>query len=219
MAKKKKSNEEPDDLLESIIIGEPFSYWCEDETSSNVDKKPLSREELVARLKAIAADESPRIERMGAMCYDMSLGEEEHTECDICGCDITYLDSFNSLGTIYDSVWKIRSLGYDAKVENVCHECGEKLRKEIYPNSKSYGEEGFDRDKDIWIGALNHVFYFRLSPDEEYHRAIANDKYNYKALLALLQNKPLYTDYFDKGHYIADEIETLEFMTGIKFNE
>ena len=94
----------------------------------------------------------------------------------------------------------------------------EKVKKEVYPEMKSPDDDGFDWDKDIWLSDINHIFYFKTTSDTEYHRAIANYWSPYKALLTLFQNKPMYYDGYDASHYIADEIETLEFMTGIKFD-
>ena len=181
-------------------------------------KKPLSKEELIARLKAIAADDTPREVSMGAMCYSQMSPPTKHTKCNGCGCKITYHD-WNTHDTIVDLVEKIKSLGYDVKVEVICQNCGEKLKKEIYPDCKSCDDEEFDWDNKVWISDINHAFYFRHTTDTEYHRAIANSVNNYKSLLILLQNKPMYRDRFDRSHYIADEISTLEFMTGINFNE
>ena len=83
---------------------------------------------------------------------------------------------------------------------------------------ESDGEECFDKHEKIRIGDLNHIFYFRLPDDIEYHRTIANREGQYAALLTLLQNEQKYGDYFGNSHYIADDIDTLEFMTGIKFD-
>ena len=181
-------------------------------------KNPLSKDELIARLKAIASDDSPRVENFGAMCYSQMSPPEKHEKCDMCGSDICYHD-WSTHDTILDLVEGIAKLGYDVKIETVCHSCAEKIKKEIYPNMKSEDEEGFDWEKDIWLNSINHVFYFRTSSDSEYHRAIANYKYSYKALLALLLNIPMYNDSYNASHYIADEIDILEFMTGIKFND
>lgn len=180
-------------------------------------KKPLSKDELIARLKAIASDDSPRIENFGAMCYSQMCPPEKHIGCDICGSDICYFD-WSTHDTILDLVAEIANLGYDVKIETVCKTCAEKIKKEVYPNMKSEDDEEFDWEKDIWLDSINHVFYFRTSSDAEYHRAIANYKDSYRALLALLQNNPMYSDSRDGSHYIADEIDVLEFMTGIQFN-
>ena len=164
--------------------------------------KSLSKEELLARLKAIASDNSPRIENFGAMCYSQMSPPEKHFKCDVCGTDTSYSDWNN----------------HDVKVETVCESCAEKVKKEVYPDMKSPNDDGFDWDKDIWLSDINHIFYFKTTSDTEYHRAIANYWSPYKALLTLFQNKPMYYDSYDASHYIADEIETLEFMTGIKFD-
>lgn len=175
-------------------------------------KKPLSREELVERLRAIAADDTPREVSYGAMCYSPMSPVELHTPCEACGCDIKYM------GYEYDAIMPIvaemQSLGYDVKVSIVCESCAEKLTKELRSNA----DQGCDCDVYPWIGDINHVFYFRLSPDVEYHRAITNSYCQYKALLALLKNMPMYGGNYDESHYLADEIETLEYMTGIKFD-
>lgn len=180
-------------------------------------KKKLSKEELLARLKAIASDDSPRVEKFGAMCYSQMSPPEKHLKCDVCGADTSYCD-WNNHETILELVNDMAKLGYDVKVETVCESCAEKVKKEVYPDMKSPGDDNFDWDKDIWLSDINHIFYFKTTSDIEYHRAIANYKNPYKALLTLFQNKPMYYDSYDASHYIADEIETLEFMTGIKFD-
>ena len=53
-------------------------------------KKSLSKEELLARLKAIASDDSPRIENFGAMCYSQMSPPEKHFKCDVCRNDTSY---------------------------------------------------------------------------------------------------------------------------------
>lgn len=191
------------------------------ERSSKKEEKTLTKEELIARLKAIASDETPREEIFGAMCYcPSSHSEERHIHCDICDRDMLYEVGFGGdhHENILYQVKRIVDLGYDAKVETICKSCADKLKKKLYPDMKSYGDEGFDWEKDIVLTDVNHVFYFRLSADEEYHQTIAEDLYKYEALISLLENKPMYYDYFDNNHYIADEIDTFEFMTGIKFD-
>lgn len=180
-------------------------------------KKPLLKEELVARLKAIAADETPREREIGAMCYSIMSPPEKHINCDMCGEDICYSD-WNTHDTITEIVEKMAALGYDVKVETACHSCAEKVKKELYPDMKSEDDEDFDWEKDIWLSDINHIFFFKALGETEYHRAIANYKDSYRSLLALLQNKPMYYDSHDGNHYIDEEKDTLEFMTGIKFD-
>lgn len=181
--------------------------------------KPLSKEELIERLKAIAADETPRVDNPGAMCYSPIAPQTKHAKCSACGCDIQYYD-YNDIEDkpIKKLVKEIAHLGYDAKVSTICKTCAEKLKKELYPNMKSEDEDGFNWKTDFRIDEINFVFYFRTSKETEYHRTIANSAYKYMALLTLLENERMYSGYYDESHYIADEIDTLEYMTGIKFN-
>jgi len=182
--------------------------------------KPLSKEELIKRLKAIAADNTPRIENPGAMCYSPMVPSQEHFSCEICGGDcVSVVFSRDSHTLILDYVKEMSDLGYDVKVETVCRNCAEKIKKELYPNMKSEDDRDFDWKTDIQLNSINHIFYFRTSPDTEYHRAIANDNNQYKALVTLMLDMPMYGGDYDESHYVADEIDTLEFMTGIKFND
>ena len=181
-----------------------------------MEKKAKTKEELIERLKAIAADGTPRVRHEGAMCYSMAAPPEKHQKCDSCGIDICYYD-WNRHDNIVELVQEMAKLGYDVKVEHVCMSCGKKLKKEIYPNMKLEDDEGFDWDKDIRISELNHVFYFRISSEEKYHRAIANSVEQYKSVLCLFQNKAEYQGGFGRNHFIDEELDTLEFMTGIHF--
>ena len=179
-------------------------------------KKKTSKDELVEKLKDLDGCFTKLPDDMNAMCYyRVFTPKEERTgKCSSCGSDIILLgDDYLSINEI---VLQIKSLGYDVKVDMICHVCSEKLKKELYPDSKPQGEECFYWNKDILIGSVNFVFYFRLNPDAEYHRAIANDINKYEALYALLQKKPIHGDSCDASQYTTDEIATLEFMTGIK---
>ena len=89
---------------------------------------------------------------------------------------------------------------------------------ENLPGSAKESNIDFDWEKDIWLSDINHIFFFKALGETEYHRAIANYKDSYRSLLALLQNKPMYYDSHDGNHYIDEEKDTLEFMTGIKFD-
>lgn len=184
---------------------------------NEINKKPLSKEELIARLKAIASDETPRVYDRGAMCYCPAPPPLKLFICDACG-HIALLREWNYTKEIKKVIKEMTELGYDAKVEAVCKSCAERIKNELYPNSKSNGEEGFDYEEGFWIGEINHIFYFRLSEDTEYHRALENSIEHYDALLALMENRRIHSDGFGGNLYIADEIDTLEYMTGIKFN-
>lgn len=183
-------------------------------------KNTLSKEELIARLKIIAADETPRVENMGAMCYSEMAPPLKSTTCDACKGEIEYYD-WNTHDEIVKLVKQIKALGYDAKLEILCEECADKLKEILYPDSLSEDEDEEDNDESIRVYTyeINHVFYFKLAEDSVYHRAIANDENLYRSLLTLLENKPMYSDSYDENHYIVDEINTLSFMTGINFNE
>jgi len=182
----------------------------------NKNKKPLSREELVARLKAMAADETPKVKHRGAMCYCIADPPEEHFKCDMCGQDTIYHSWQHE--KVVKTVNEMKELGYDVKLETVCKSCAAKLKEELYPDLKKPGEDGYDEFKDIHIFEINHVFYFRTSTEEEYHRAIAYHNYYYDELLCFMQNKREYFDGHMGNHYLDDEKENLEFMTGIKFD-
>ena len=181
-----------------------------------MEKKAKTKEELIERLKAIAADDTPRVRHEGAMCYSMAGPPEKHQKCDSCGKDFCYHD-WNHHESISKLVDEMAKLGYDVKVEKLCVSCADELKKELYPNMKSEKDEEFDWDKDIWLSAINHVFYFRISPEEEYHRAIANSVEQYKSVLCLFQNKAEYQGGFGRNYFIDEELDTLEFMTGIHF--
>lgn len=84
----------------------------------NKPKKPLSKEKLIARLKAIASDETPRELHHGAMCYSPCIPPMEQYVCDICNCDIEYRAGKNEV--ILHTVYEMRYYGYDVKVESVC---------------------------------------------------------------------------------------------------
>ncbi len=58
-----------------------------------MEKKVLSKEELIDRLKELSVDESERPEMMNvAMCYSIAPPSVKHTTCDKCGADIEYWD-------------------------------------------------------------------------------------------------------------------------------
>lgn len=188
-------------------------------------KKPLSREELVERLKAIAADETIRVENHGAMCYCPAEPFEKHVPCDLCGSDISYDIIMGDVHeTILELVDEMADWGYDVKVKTVCKPCAEKIKEELYPVRMPKVDNEFTRRlilmrrDPVYLGEVNHVFYFRTSSDEDYHRAISNDHYQYKALLALMQNQQMYSGDYDESHYLADEINDIEFLTGIRYN-
>ena len=94
-----------------------------------MEKKAKTKEELIERLKAIAADDTPRVRHEGAMCYSMAAPPEKHQKCDSCSKDICYhdCDRHESISKLVEEMVK---LGYDVKVEKLCESCTEKLKKE-----------------------------------------------------------------------------------------
>lgn len=193
--------------------------WIKDRETykkMNIDKTPLSKEELVARLKSMAADETPRVRHLGAMCYCIVDPPKKRFKCDMCGKSVIYQSWQHD--KVVTSVNEMKELGYDVKLDTVCKSCAEKLKEELYPNLKKPGEEGYDEFNDIYIFEINHIFYFRTSEDENYHRAIAYHNYDYEELLCLMRNQREYFDRQMRNHYLDEEKENLEFMTGIKFD-
>ena len=188
--------------------------------------KPLSKEKLIERLRIIAADETPRKEFFGAMCYSQMAPPQKTSKCDNCGSTITYHD-WDTVESICSIVSEMTGLGYDVKVEKICRDCAKALMAELYPEEPGEfkwdeivcdGNQARPQRISVWVRDINMLFYFRSSPEEEYHRAIANRETYYSALLTLMQNERVYLDGFGNGHYIEDEKAILEFMTGIRFD-
>ena len=180
---------------------------------------PLSKEELVARLRAIAADETPREEHFGAMCYSQMAPPRKKATCDLCKKEFTY-SGWDEGKRIKSVVREMKKLGYDVKVETVCRSCAEALKTELHPKEPDYWTAYNEGKKyHVSVREINFLFSFRTSPDVEYHRAIANNEDYYASLLSLLKNSPMYFDSYDRNYYIADEKDVLQFMTGIDFNE
>ncbi len=177
-------------------------------------RRNLSKEELTERLKAIAKEEPPAQRIMGAMCYSTIPAPDVKIICDRCGK--TFMNRSWDRDSIADIVKKIARLGYDAKLELLCSECCEKVANELYGNQDKYDE--FDDNNSIFIprGNGTYLFYFRTNENESYHRALANNISYYKAVLAFLDGKSSYRDSFDAYNYLVEEINVLEFMTGLK---
>ncbi len=181
-----------------------------------MEKKALTKEELIARLKEIAADSIKRDKMfMGAMCYSPAMPPIQYANCEMCGADITYCDWHSEGASIVNTVKDIAALGYDAKVEICCEECALRLTKELNLRDKSI----LGSDGDYLLYPINYLFSFKPKDGEQYHLCIANDEDQYNSLYSLLTKKATYKDYRDAEHYIADEKDTLEYMTGINFDE
>lgn len=185
-----------------------------------IPKKGLSKDELIARLKEISADNSKRNEiDMGAMCYSPAALPIEHAECEICGADIAYENWHGEHDEIYKTIRKIVALGYDAKVKICCMKCAEQLAEEFYPEYEILSDDNHDYYNSPNLGKINYLFSFKPKDEDKYHSCIANDEVQYKSLLALLENRTTYTDYYDSLRFVADEKDLLEYMTGINFDE
>ena len=181
--------------------------------------KPHTNEELIQRLKEIAAEEVPLEKRSGwnAMCYRMAIHPDMTGICDMCNKTFTYFAMGNE-NAIPETVNEIVELGYDAKVQVLCEECAQNIKDELYPNT---GDELVLDDKNkIYLSCSdrNFLFYFRAKSEEPYHRALIGARYDYKLVLAFLEGKSSYR-YHGKEYLLKDYIKTIEFMTGLKIDE
>ena len=169
-------------------------------------KESLSKEELIAQLKALSESETPKSIHMGAMCYSPAPPQVQKVKCESCGKIIEEYDWMRSRTCIKKEVEEIKKLGYDAKVENICATCATKLGIK-------------DEDGNALLeGRLYNVFYFKTKDDKYYHVSESSDEDEYKAVLAFLKNKPTYTDYYDATHLIKDELDVIKKMTGISID-
>ncbi len=138
-------------------------------------KKPLSKEELIARLKAIAADTTPKKQIFGAMCYSQMSPPEKRDTCQMCGTEFVYRD-WHTKENITKMVNKMISLGYDVKIKILCSECGDKMVRQLYPDCRYCNpQKKYDRDcffNTIWPDDINFLFFFRTKSDEPYHQAL-----------------------------------------------
>lgn len=172
------------------------------------NKKALTKKELIERLKTIAADETPREYSMGAMCYSMGYPSPEPVKCDICGKEIKPEYDHDD---IKGYVEKFKQRGYDAKIQCLCFECADKTLAEIKPKLKP-------KKRKEWLieDTANYLFSFRISKEDDYYRVFENYSCMYRVLLAFLDGETSYLNDFDCRHYLADELEDLLQMTGIK---
>ena len=167
-----------------------------------MENKSLSKEELIAQLKALSEAEAPESIHMGAMCYSPAPPPLRKVKCELCGQLIEEFDWMSSRNGIKKQVEKIKALGYDAKVEHICADCINKLGIT-------------DEDGDAFTEGLYYVFYFKTKEQQEYNIVQCSDEDAYKAVLAFLKNEPSYTDYYDATHLIKDELDIIKRMTGI----
>lgn len=123
-------------------------------------KKSLSKEELIAQLKALSEDETPESVHMGAMCY--SPAPPPHIEkCEKCGQTIEYYGWHQDPCEVKAKIKKENSLGDDVNIEYVCAKCASQLGVE----------------KPLPVGSLYYVYkchdqIFCYSPESN------NDSYD-----------------------------------------
>ena len=159
-------------------------YEQEEKSVSNVE-----REELIQRLKLMAEEEVvPPDTNLMRTCY-YSISETHKFTCPRCGRIALDHNIRGNLHAITSMIEKMKQLGYDVKIEQVCSIC-----------SGSSGEHPLDVDT---------LFYFRFKGMETYHVAVANHSRAYKVVLDFLCSKNPYYD----SEYYKDIIED---MLGIK---
>lgn len=164
-----------------------------------------TKQELIEQLKKLAEDTTERpLLKCIAMCYSpMRLPAPKKVKCEWCGKEIEEFGLFLLEPKRAQNIVKtISRLGYDVKLEKVCVECA------INHNITS-DEEGLCSNRLHW------VFSFKTKEEEIYHTAISNTESDYDAVIAFLNNKPLYSDNYDTEHLIREELDLIERMTGI----
>ncbi len=188
-------------------------------------KKPLTKEELIARLKANSAN-TERVEKkeeFGAMCYCPAPRYryiERHVNCEICGADIEYSvpewDKDSEAKYIRKVVKQISQLGYEASVQLCCEKCARQFIDTYQANEKPKCVAEFDLLSVTHCNKINFLFSFKTKDSDTYHKCIANDSSQYDLLYMFLCNGAVYDDVL--ALHIPDA-NILRYMTGIKFDE
>ena len=167
-----------------------------------MEKKPLSKEELIKQLKAISETEVPVIFHEGAMCYSIVFPPRRVMKCESCGKQIELFGYDTENSRITKIVNEISELGYDVKTNRVCSECAEKIgitKEDRRPlNDRAY-----------------HVFYFKAKGQDQYHVSESSYQEDYKAVLAFLKNELSYRDSHDWEYFVKDKLDVIKIMTGI----
>ncbi len=189
-------------------------------------KKPLTKEELIARLKANSAN-TERVEKkeeFGAMCYSPLPRYryiERHVNCEICGADIEYSvpewDKDSEAKYIRKVVKQISQLGYEASVQLCCEKCARQFIDTYQANEKPKCVAEFDLLSVTHCNKINFLFSFKTKDSDTYHKCIANDSSQYDLLYMFLCNGAVYDDVL--ALHIPDAKDILRYMTGIKFDE
>ena len=190
-----------------------------------MEKKPLSKEELIAQLKELSEREIPQDFESrvpAAMCYypgplKSPALERLRGKCDSCGRRIVESGYFlMDPEEIKDAVEQIKAIGYDAKVEFLCPDCAAKVGiKGIKSEDSNQTLVSSFVKKLTPCDRVLCVFYFKAKGQEEYHIAVSNEISDYKAVLAFLKDEPTYTGNFDRINQIKDNLDIIKRLTGI----
>ena len=158
----------------------------------------LTREELNERLSALAEipDETPTVP--GATCYIGTIGEPEYTPlpCNTCSENAQMTEwQINSLEDIQATVNEIIKEGFDVKLDVIiaCKKCAAE------DNAR-----------------YQTIFGIRFIDDADYHMVETINVFNYKILLAFLQEKTAYTDSYNDSYQLCYYLNVIEEMTGLK---
>ena len=199
-----------------------------------MEKNPLSKEELVKQLRAIAKKKV--IIRDNGMKALVNFRADIITEsCDYCGNEYRVSDFAGTHTRKIEIVENIKSLGYDADLEFVCTNCAIKrglidLMNEIYSDycNSEYGNSEYGKLHKIssideflskYYGGLYPLIKFKARGQDEWHLAIAADD-DYKAVIAFLKNEPTYETYDFSEHKfcliaLKNKLDIIKRMTGI----
>lgn len=168
-----------------------------------MSKKSLSKEELVEQLKVLAQADVEESLHMGAMCYSPAPPEIRKVKCESCGKEIEEWGWDGKFEYLKSKVAKIADMGYDAKVKRVCSDCANKL-----------GLRDEDGDKLAGDG-VHTVFYFKTKEQPDYTISVDNYSDDYNAVIAFLENNPIYSDSYDATHAVKESLDVIKRMTGI----
>lgn len=193
-----------------------------------MEKKPLSKEELIEQLRAIANKEVI-IPDYGMKALVNFRDDIIARSCDYCGNEHKIWNFAGNYTHIIEIVESIKSLGYDADLEFVCTNCAIKLglvdKFSIYSDycNSSYGKLHKVSSIDEYLSKYNTLrllFKFKARGQEKWYLAISNDDDDYKAVIAFLKNEPTYETYsFSKHEFcliaVKDKLDIIKRMTGI----
>lgn len=144
---------------------------------------------------------------MRVLCYCRGLEivrppEDIIMECEQCG----NMYPGNWHPHIKEIAKRFKNLGYDADIQTVCTECAIKLGliDEIVGNYR-----------------VNYLFKFKARGQEKWHLAYVKDLYDISAVIAFLENRPLYYNeprWYDH-HFTKAKLDRIIDLTGISVEE